>query len=135
MFARPPGSLGQNFCCFACFKRPKWDNQGFFLEKAPGVPVQGPFGRLVKYVDTSESYSIYSPVQTPKSPNPRPVPPRFGREHSRDFPDPDWAEIGKISGIPSYFPAPLPDLAAGNREIGESRFGRDRGNSRDLRLD
>ena len=50
--------------------------------------------------------------QTPKSPNPGPAPSRFGRENSRDFPDPDWAGIGKIFGI-------LP----------RSRFGRDPGKS------
>jgi hypothetical protein len=52
------------------------------------------------------------PAQTPKSPNPGPAPSRFGRENSRDFPDPDWAGIGKIFGI-------LP----------RSRFGRDPGKS------
>ena len=35
----------------------------------------------------------------PEIPDSRPVPPRFGRENSRDFPDPDWAGIGKILGI------------------------------------
>jgi hypothetical protein len=64
--------------------------------------------------------------QTPKSPNPRPVPPRFGRENSRDFPDPDWAGIGKKSGI-------LPRSRFG-RDFGKwgIPFGRDRGNSRDF---
>jgi hypothetical protein len=46
----------------------------------------------------------------PEIPESRPAPPRFGRENSRDFPDPDWAGIGKILGI-------LP----------RSRFGRDPG--------
>ncbi len=48
----------------------------------------------------------------PQIPESRPAPPRFGRENGRDFPDPDWAGIGKILGI-------LP----------RSRFGRDPGKS------
>ncbi len=48
----------------------------------------------------------------PEIPDSRPVPPRFGRENSRDFPDPDWAGIRNILGI-------LP----------RSRFGRDPGKS------
>jgi hypothetical protein len=37
----------------------------------------------------------------PQIPESRPAPPRFGRENgrARDFPDPDWAGIGKILGI------------------------------------
>ena len=62
--------------------------------------------------------------QTPKSPIPAPsrprVPGRFGRENSRDFPDPDWAGIGRISGNcpDSLFSREIP----GNREIGDSRL-------------
>jgi hypothetical protein len=57
---------------------------------AVGFPLAGPSGTL-KFIPDSRS-----------------VPPRFGRENSRDsdFPDPDSAGIGKISGIP----APIPDV-------------------------
>ena len=36
----------------------------------------------------------------------RPAPPRFGRENSRDSPDPDWAGIGKIhpDALSQYMP-------------------------------
>jgi hypothetical protein len=78
------------------------------------------FGNLrLLFASASDSES----ESDPEIPESRPFPPRSGRENSQDFPDPDWAGIGKISGIP----APLPDFKlAGNREIGESRFGRDR---------
>jgi hypothetical protein len=50
---------------------------------------------------------------TPEIPESPPAPPRFGRENSRDFPDPDMAGIGK----PLYSGFFLP----------RSRFGRDPG--------
>ena len=56
------------------------------------------------------SSTLFTP--DPQIPDSRPVPPRFGRENSRDFPDPDWPGIGKILGI-------LP----------RARFGRDPGKS------
>jgi hypothetical protein len=55
----------------------------------------------------------------PEIPDFRPVPPRLGREKtsSRDFSDPDWAGIGKISGIlPPISPAIWPPA-------GRSGFG------------
>jgi hypothetical protein len=66
----------------------------------------------------------------PEIPDSRPVPPRLGlgreKTSSRDFSDPDWAGIGKISGIlPPISPAIWPPAGrSGNRE---SRFGRDGG--------
>ncbi len=57
----------------------------------------------------------------------RPAPPRFGRENSQDFPDPDWA-AGDRENTRDFAPIPI---WPGSREIRESRFGRDRENSRD----
>jgi hypothetical protein len=64
------------------------------------------------------------PVQTPKSPNPAPSRPDLAGKIAGSFPsskfgikipDPDWAGIGKIFGIPPRFPI-WPGLKSVNRD-------------------
>ena len=67
---------------------------------------------------------VYVPFPDPEIPESRPVPPRFGPGPAGKWPGSSRSRLGRDrENIRDFAPIPI---RPGSREIGESRFGRDR---------